>query len=376
MSKQECSTAAVDRIGSLPDDTLIHVLSFVPTKKAVATSILSKRWIHLWCYAPVLNFTERKLEGQESVLCFHKFVCSVLHSREAAGNYSINTFILHIEYFFADAPIPKLPISDLTTLVVLKLHRVSSKTFDSISNFPSLKTLHLKDIYFDQLSNVQFFRWMLVDGCPVLEDLQLSNINFFICYTHHSFDDFENSSMLRKLNRADITDCECYFPVKSLSNLEFLHIQLYEVYHPYDFPTFNNLTWLLLNYDWDIVVQVLHHCPKLQNLELYQVRDDDDWVYESELIKKYYQEKENWANPEFVPSCLTSNLTTCTMWDFAYAGQQRNHIMLARFILENARVLETMSMWCYTKGSKVELERVLSSCHRASSACQLSMYCL
>ena len=98
-------------------------------------------------------------------------------------------------------------------------------------------------------------------------------------------------------------------------------------------------------------------------------------MYESELYKKYYQEKENWANPESVPTCLSSNLTTCTLSDFAYAGQQGNHIMLARFILENARVLETMSIWCYTKGSKVELERVLSSCHRASSACQLSMYC-
>jgi len=232
MSEQKFSTAAaIDRIGSLPDDILIHILSYVPTKKAVATSILSKRWIHLWPYVPDVKFIETKLEGQESVLCFHEFVCSILHSREVADNHSINTFILHIEYFFADAPIPKLLISHLTctTLVVLKLRWVSSKTFDSISNFPSLKTLHLKDIYFDQQSNVDFFRWMVLDGCPVLEDLQLFNINLFTCYTHHSFDDFESSSMLRKLNKADITDCECYFPVKSLSNLEFLSIQLYEV---------------------------------------------------------------------------------------------------------------------------------------------------
>jgi hypothetical protein len=70
---------------------------------------------------------------------------------------------------------------------------------------------------------------MLLDGCPVLEDLQLYNIHFLECYTHHYFGDIENSSMLRELNRADITDYECYFPVKSLSNLEYLYIQLYEV---------------------------------------------------------------------------------------------------------------------------------------------------
>jgi hypothetical protein len=70
---------------------------------------------------------------------------------------------------------------------------------------------------------------MLLDGCPVLEDLQLYNIHFLECCTHHYFGDIENSSMLRELNRADITDYECYFPVKSLSNLEYLYIQLYEV---------------------------------------------------------------------------------------------------------------------------------------------------
>jgi len=202
MSKQKFSTAAVDRIGSLPEEILIHILSFFPTKQAVATSILSKRWIHLWLYVPVLKFTKTKWKDQKSYSRFKELVFSILRSREAVGNHSINTFILDPQYCYTDTPIPKLPISNLTCT--------------------TLKTLHLKNIYFDKLSNVDFLRWMLLDGCPVLEDLQLSNINFFKCYTHHYFDDFENKSMLRKLNSADITDCECYFPVKSLSNLEFL----------------------------------------------------------------------------------------------------------------------------------------------------------
>ncbi|KAL9291183.1 putative FBD-associated F-box protein [Arabidopsis thaliana] len=41
-----CSDAA--RINDLPDDLLATVLSFVPTKDAVATSILSKRWRPIW----------------------------------------------------------------------------------------------------------------------------------------------------------------------------------------------------------------------------------------------------------------------------------------------------------------------------------------
>ncbi|AES63316.1 F-box protein [Medicago truncatula] len=39
MSEQEVSTAAIDRFRSLSDDILVHILSSVPTKQAVATSI-------------------------------------------------------------------------------------------------------------------------------------------------------------------------------------------------------------------------------------------------------------------------------------------------------------------------------------------------
>jgi len=60
------------------------------------------------------------------------------------------------------------------------------------------------------------------------------------------------------------------------------------------------------------------------------------------------------------------------MRDFAYVGQQRNHIMLARFILENAKVLETLTIWCNNKQSEIESQ--LSPCPRASATCQLSIY--
>ncbi|RHN50798.1 putative FBD domain, leucine-rich repeat domain, L domain-containing protein [Medicago truncatula] len=196
---------------------------------------------------------------------------------------------------------------------------------------------------------------MVLEKCPILEDLQLSDIHSFCSYYDRS------SENLRQLKRAYITMCYCYIPMKALSNLEFLGIQLFKIYHqPCEFPTiFHNLTHLVLLYDWDIVVQVLHHCPNLQNLELYQI-NGYNWL-----------DQENWVRPKNVPGCLSSNLTTCTMREFEFSGLQCYHIMLARFILENARVLETMSIWCCGKRSKIE--RVLSSCPRASSTCKLSI---
>ncbi|XP_026431937.1 F-box/LRR-repeat protein At1g55660-like [Papaver somniferum] len=45
-----------DRISRLPDNLIHHIMSFMDTKYAVQTSVLSKRWIHVWKSPPFLNF--------------------------------------------------------------------------------------------------------------------------------------------------------------------------------------------------------------------------------------------------------------------------------------------------------------------------------
>jgi hypothetical protein len=51
--------AEEDRISSLPDCLLGHILSFLPTKTSVATSILANRWRHVWKHVSVLDFVNR-----------------------------------------------------------------------------------------------------------------------------------------------------------------------------------------------------------------------------------------------------------------------------------------------------------------------------
>ncbi|GLT65772.1 hypothetical protein SLA2020_381840 [Shorea laevis] len=43
-------------LGNLPEEFLKHILSFLPTKDAVRTSVLSKRWEFLWASIPNLDF--------------------------------------------------------------------------------------------------------------------------------------------------------------------------------------------------------------------------------------------------------------------------------------------------------------------------------
>ncbi|XP_024015021.1 putative F-box/LRR-repeat protein At3g18150 [Eutrema salsugineum] len=46
----------VDSISSLPDELLQQILCFLPTKFAIRTSLLSKRWRRIWCDTPCISF--------------------------------------------------------------------------------------------------------------------------------------------------------------------------------------------------------------------------------------------------------------------------------------------------------------------------------
>ncbi|XP_010513369.1 PREDICTED: putative F-box/LRR-repeat protein At3g18150 [Camelina sativa] len=48
----------MDLISSLPDAILQHILFFVPTQLAITTSILSRRWRHVWSDTPSLSFDD------------------------------------------------------------------------------------------------------------------------------------------------------------------------------------------------------------------------------------------------------------------------------------------------------------------------------
>ncbi|GJZ68243.1 F-box/LRR-repeat protein-like protein isoform X1 [Tanacetum coccineum] len=89
----------MDKISLLPDDVIIHILSFIPTKHAVATSILSSRWVNLWTFLPFIDLDDSlylnplNKDSSSSSLMFLDFVQRVLTFNQTQ---TILKFKLHI----------------------------------------------------------------------------------------------------------------------------------------------------------------------------------------------------------------------------------------------------------------------------------------
>ncbi|XP_057426146.1 F-box/FBD/LRR-repeat protein At4g26340-like [Lotus japonicus] len=358
-----------DRISKLPDEVLCHILSYLPTEEAVATSVLSKRWRPLWLSVSSLDFDDdRYLEGKElrSFSSFVNFVYAVILSRDyhqPIKNFSLtcksdecpysdvkvwlNAAIQHqvenleIEFFNSEVP---CTILGCTTLVVLKLREAYFDVFSSVG-LPSLKTLHLNDVEF---LNPQSLMDLLY-GCPVLEDLEIHNI---------AFDDslFEGKvTSFSKLVRAKVSYLRAFhIPVKAFSNVEFLTL---DKCCDGNIPVFSNLIYLEVHsITWSLALAMLNHCPKLQTVDFNLISNDDHKV---------------WQDPCFVPEYFGSHLRKCFLRGFSADECQ---MRFARYVMQNSTLLRTMiirTQYDPNHQKKLAMITELASYSLSSAVCEL-----
>nr|KYP40504.1 Putative F-box/LRR-repeat protein At4g13960 family [Cajanus cajan] len=90
-----------DMISNLPDYIIGHILSLLPTKDAVITCVLSKRWICLWTFITNLHF-------EDSSPSFSKFVSRVLFLVNASSIQSCSLSLSevydahHVNHWISD----------------------------------------------------------------------------------------------------------------------------------------------------------------------------------------------------------------------------------------------------------------------------------
>ncbi|MCI23555.1 F-box protein, partial [Trifolium medium] len=118
----------------------------------------------------------------------------------------------------------KLPIRILScrTLVTLNLFGFVVKGFSSV-RLPSLKVLRFDTCTLQNNRDLVLF----LDGCPILEDLDLHTLEF-VSEDSLTYQECKSLS-LSKLTKARMPWVSCHFPLEALYNVEELHLQINKV---------------------------------------------------------------------------------------------------------------------------------------------------
>ncbi|KAL1063815.1 hypothetical protein V6Z11_D13G168800 [Gossypium hirsutum] len=191
MAKKAESVGVLDRISSISDPILCRILSFLPIKDAVRTSILSPRWRYLFASSMSILDFEECLQGvsKENFNNFNHFVDRLLYifpnqvslecfrvDDDVCDVDSLRLYgwicatlwrgVKEIEIYFEKSPMLPTQLFTSHSLVTLKLRFWGEINVPTKVCLPNLRTLHLKVF---TPSNDSVFR--LVSGCLALEDL-------------------------------------------------------------------------------------------------------------------------------------------------------------------------------------------------------------
>ena len=177
---------------NLPEEILRYILSLLPTKDAIRTSVLCKRWEYLWTSIPNLHFNGLELAKRKH---FMNFVERVLLLRDSSD---IKTFTLYCDVLrdashvsaWISAAVRRnvqqlyirlcnfrerfsLPHSLFTcmTLTELELEMPCILKLPPTICFTNLKALNFSYVTFTKEHSTE----KLFSGLPVLEELDLQN---------------------------------------------------------------------------------------------------------------------------------------------------------------------------------------------------------
>ncbi|VYS70573.1 unnamed protein product [Arabidopsis thaliana] len=186
-------------ISGLPDDLLVKILAFLPTKVAISTSVLSKQWRFLWMWLPKLKYDDYDdiTDGFNSVSAFqtyrdfiaknlplHRapiieslslgFRCGTLQPEdlkswvEVAVSRSVRELSI-LAYYRNDYALSSSSLYTCKSLVTLKGFNIRVDVPPTVCLLPSLRTLDLKRVRYLNEDSLR----MLLSFCPVLEYLSI-----------------------------------------------------------------------------------------------------------------------------------------------------------------------------------------------------------
>jgi len=407
----------MDRIIGLPDEVLVKILSFVPTKVAVSTSILSKRWEFLWMWLTKLKFGSKRYSESEfkRLQCFldrnlplhrapviesFRLVLSDSHFKPedirmwvvvAVSRY-IRELKIYSSHYGEKQNILPSSLYTCKSLVILKLDGGVLLDVPRMVCLPSLKTLELKGVRYFKQGSLQ----RLLCNCPVLEDLVVNlshhdnmgkltvivpSLQRLSLSTPSSREFVIDTPSLLSFQLVDRNDNSHTFLIENMPKLREAYINVpfadiksligsitsvkrlaisSEVGYGEGF-IFNHLEELTLwnKYSSNLLVWFLKNSPNLRELMLVSETDDHENLG---ML--------SWNQPSIVPECMLSSLQKFTWFKYLGRPQDRD---IAVYILKNACRLRTATIKSDTRlFTKLEMITELRLSSQASSTCELN----
>ncbi|KAL0710290.1 hypothetical protein Bca4012_017268 [Brassica carinata] len=411
-------------ICQLPDALISDILTRVPTKYAVRTGALSKRWINHWKNVHGLDLDSFEFLDMDTFVSFvgnffdshresmiekirlgvHYSGCKSLLTQwtDIATRRKIEH--LDVRYFdpCSDATMP-VSLYTCKTLVHLRLSWVAVANFEVVS-LPCLKIMHLECIRHLTEPTVE----KLILGSPVLEDLTiirdtsgerfievrsntLKRIHKDSCtevvidaplleYLSTSVHFGKNFKIIN-LGCSTTLDIDSVYPrvtctkpliydiltdiprFRGLVTSRYILKDIFQYSEPGPLLQFRDLSHLRLKFsksDLEMLPAILESCPKLQSLIL-------------ELIKDLRYKKKN-REPKLmfstVPPCLVSSLKVVEL--IRLVPRYRGEVELVRYFLNNSQILEKLRLdTYYTKRAKRDFLKKIFALPRCSSACEV-----
>ncbi|KAK8630416.1 hypothetical protein V6N13_079212 [Hibiscus sabdariffa] len=416
----------IDRLSDLPDAVLCHILSFLPTKISVATSVLSKRWTNLWRTVPALSFSSTEFTDG--------FIDHVYKVLAMFQTQTIYQFTLHFEptptvdalhiypwiltalernvqklnLNFGTTPgqlvrLPS-PIFACETLVCLKLFDATLMDIPANVCLPSLKILQAERVYYP--NEGCFTR--LLSGSPILEELiiQKSRDNVLVLDVNVPslkritvkrpssqigfYKLLIKAPMLETIKLFGLISCD--IRVGDLSNLveATVHIDI-----PYNegvivlFKEIGNIMFLSLS-DYTFMSMCFQQpFPKFCNLVKLEITTCCEfWHVLVALLRSVnnlmallfhinvpsYHKGRKCDNslPMIAPRCVSASLETLKVTGVC---KQKCSWKFVRYVLKNAEVLKEMKIWTSLslKNRSSRLKNLLEY-PRASAACEIDFF--
>ncbi|CAA2953082.1 F-box FBD LRR-repeat At1g13570-like isoform X1 [Olea europaea subsp. europaea] len=411
-----CVGMEVDKISNLPEHIIDNILSSLPLRDAVRTSILSSKWRFKWVTLPHLVFENQSvlISAQDQTIIKNKLVSVIDHvlllhtgpiyrfklsHRDLQGVSDVDRWILFLSRGFVKEFILeiwkghryKLPSSmySFQKLIHLELFNCLLKPPYTFNGFKSLKSLDLQHITMDQGAFED-----MVSNCPLLERLTLMNFDGFTHLKIHApnlvfFDVggvFEEVDFHDTINLA-IVSIGLYSNTGSDRNMAFgctgnlikffanlPRIQRLEVQNfflkylaaggvPVKLPTpCIVLTFLSIRVNFNDMEEdlaalcLLRSCPNLQELELFARSEEHATMRSVSNTVENYQ-------------CLPLNqLRLVKIVGISGIKQELSFI---NFLLANSPVLEKMTVKPASMEGGMEMAKELLRFRRASSQAEI-----